>query len=54
VPGVTGVAEKDNETWRVTGRPSGEALVRAAAGVLDDLAGRMREALRVPGVPPYG
>lgn len=52
VPGVTGVAEKDNETWQVTGSPSGEALVRAVASVLDDLAPRMREALRVPGRPP--
>lgn len=54
VPGATGVAENDNETWHVTGSPSGEALVRAVASVLDDLAPRMREAMRVPGQPPYG
>jgi hypothetical protein len=51
VPGVTGVAEKDNETWHVTGSPSGEALVRAVASVLDDLAERMRD-WWPPGVPP--
>ena len=54
VPGVAGVAENDNETWHVTGSPYGEALVRAVASVLDDLADRMREALGVPGQPPYG
>ena len=43
VPGVAGVAENDNETWHVTGSPSGEALVRAVASVLDDLAERMRD-----------
>jgi len=55
VEGATRVTEHDNETWDVTGSPSGEALVRAVASVLDDLAPRMREALRVPpGQPPYG
>jgi len=48
VPDVTGVAENDNETWHVTGSPSGEALVRAVASVLDDLAERMREAMLPP------
>jgi len=28
----------DTEVWFVTGAPSGEALVRAVAEVLDDLA----------------
>jgi hypothetical protein len=50
VSGVTGVEEHDNETWLVTGNPSGEALMRAAANVVDDLADRMREAIpRPPG-----
>ena len=30
VEGVTAVDEHDNETWDVTGVPSGEALIRAA------------------------
>jgi len=42
VPGVTDAAEQDNETWMVSGSPSGEALCRAAANVLDELADRMR------------
>lgn len=42
VEGVTGVYEHDNETWDVTGAPSGEALTRAAARVVDDLADRLR------------
>jgi hypothetical protein len=44
---VTRVADQDNETWSVRGTPSGEALTRAAAKVLDDLADRLRE-----GPPP--
>ena len=44
VPGVTDAAEQDNETWTVSGSPSGQALCRAAANVLDELAGRMRNA----------
>jgi hypothetical protein len=51
VPDVTGVTENDNETWHVTGSPFGEALVRAVASVLDDLAERMRD-WRPPSVPP--
>lgn len=43
VPGATGVYEHDNEQWDVTGTPSGEALTRAAASVVDDLADRLRE-----------
>lgn len=42
VPGVTDVAEEDREVWIVDGEPSGEALVRAAARVVDDLASRAR------------
>ena len=51
VPGTTGVAENNNETWHVTGSPSGEALVRSVASVLDDLAERMRD-WWPPDVPP--
>jgi len=43
VPGVTDVAEEDREVWIVNGRPSGEALVRAAARVVDELAPRLRD-----------
>jgi hypothetical protein len=43
VDGVTGVDEHDNESWQVTGDPSGEALTRAAARVVDDMADRLRE-----------
>jgi hypothetical protein len=43
VDDVTGVDEHDNEGWHVTGDPSGEALTRAAARVVDDMAGRLRE-----------
>jgi hypothetical protein len=42
VGGVTSVAEHGNESWFVTGTPSGEELTRAAANVLDDLADRLR------------
>ena len=42
VPGVTEVAEEDRQVWIVSGQPSGEALVRAAARVVDDLAPRSR------------
>jgi hypothetical protein len=38
VDGVESVWEEDREVWGVTGAPSGEALVRAAAGVVDHLA----------------
>jgi hypothetical protein len=40
VEGVETVGEMDTEVWFVTGAPSGEALVRAVAEVLDDLAGQ--------------
>jgi len=42
VDGAASVAEHDNESWRVTGTPSGKALTRAAANVVDDLADRLR------------
>jgi hypothetical protein len=42
VPGVTSVEEEDREVWIVGGSPSGEALVRAAAGVVDGLAAQAR------------
>lgn len=42
VSGVTSADEQDREQWWVTGTPSGEALVRAAAEVVDDLEDRIR------------
>jgi hypothetical protein len=45
VEGAASVAEHDNESWRVTGTPSGEALTRAAANVVDDLADGLRAGL---------
>lgn len=42
VDGVTDVGEHDNESWSIRGNASGEVLTRAAAGVLDDLADRLR------------
>ena len=39
VEGVESAEEMDREVWFVTGTPSGPALVRAAAGVVDGLAG---------------
>jgi hypothetical protein len=42
VPGVTSASRANWESWDVTGTPSGEALCRAAANVVDELAGRMR------------
>lgn len=43
VPGVTGVGEHDNESWGVRGNPSGQALMRAATSIVDELAERLRE-----------
>ena len=43
VEGVTTVADWDAESWCVLGTPSGEALTRAAAHVIDDLADRLRQ-----------
>jgi hypothetical protein len=42
VGGVETAGEMDREVWFVTGTPSGEALVRAAAEVVDNLAGQTR------------
>jgi len=38
------IYEHDKEQWDVAGAPSGEALTRAAASVVDELADRMRRA----------
>jgi hypothetical protein len=45
VDGAERVWEDDREIWGVTGTVSGEVLVRAAAGVVDRLAGRARSYL---------
>jgi hypothetical protein len=42
VRGVQTADEMDREVWFVTGTPSGDTLVRAAAEVVDDLAGQTR------------
>lgn len=42
VDGVTDVYEDDTEGWGVAGTPSGGALARVAASVVDDLADRLR------------
>ena len=42
VEGVTDVHEHGTETWDVTGTPSGEALTRAAARVVDDMFERLQ------------
>lgn len=42
VPGVTAVAEQDRGVWMVAGAPDGEALVSAAARIVDELAARIR------------
>ncbi len=44
VPGITSAENASWETWYVTGTASGEALCRACANVVDDLADRMRAA----------
>ena len=44
VPGVTDADRIGWETWEVNGTASGEALCRAAASVVDELADRMRVA----------
>ena len=51
VPGVTGVAENNNETWHVTRAHPARHWVRAVASVLGDLAERMRD-WWPPSVPP--
>lgn len=42
VSGVTHVVEHDREEWFLTGTTSGEALIVAAAQVVDELADRIR------------
>lgn len=42
VEGVETAEEMDTEVWFVTGTPAGEALVRAVAEVVDDLADQTR------------
>jgi hypothetical protein len=42
VDGAANVWEEDREAWGVAGTPSGRALVRAAAGVVDRLAVQTR------------
>jgi hypothetical protein len=42
VEGVETADEMDTEVWWVSGTPASPALVRAAAGVLDDFDGRIR------------
>lgn len=44
VPDVTSVQNASWETWEVRGNASGQALCRAAASVVDELADRMRAA----------
>ena len=41
VSGVSSSREQDNETWFVTGAPSGRALVEAAMQVVDEFAERI-------------
>ena len=48
VAGVTSAEEQDNEKWYVTGTPSGEALTRAAASVVDAMADRLRDSEEPP------
>ena len=44
VPGVASAENGSWETWYVRGKASGEAVCRAAANVVDELADRMRVA----------
>lgn len=48
VAGVTDAREHDNESCFVRGNPSGQALTKAAADVLDDLADRLRAGMLDP------
>jgi hypothetical protein len=43
IDGAEDAFQDDTEAWLVTGSPSGEGLVRAAAQVVDDLGDRARE-----------
>jgi hypothetical protein len=42
VEGVTDVVHEDREQWIAEGTPTGEALVRAAAGFVDSIADQAR------------
>jgi hypothetical protein len=46
VSGVTRVVEEDREVWAVAGKPTGQALISAAAEAIDRLQGRLRAAMR--------
>lgn len=46
VAGVTGVTPHERRTWLVTGTPSGETLIRAAAAVVDEAAREARAGTR--------
>ena len=46
VEGVETAEEQDTEVWRVSGTPTGPALVQAVAAVLDDFDGRIRAYLQ--------
>jgi hypothetical protein len=46
VRGVTAADEQDQETFFVTGTPSGRELLEAVAQVVDDLADRSRAHMR--------
>ena len=48
VPGATNASRTNWESWDVSGTPSGEALCRAAADVVDELADRMRDQFGQP------
>jgi hypothetical protein len=42
VRGVESAEEEDREVWFVSGSPSGQALVQAVSGVLDEFADQTR------------
>ena len=44
VKGVTKAVEEDREVWAIQGSPSGDSLVAAVAGVVDELADDIRAA----------
>jgi hypothetical protein len=48
VEGVSQAEEYDNESWLVSGDPSGRDLTRAAAAVVDELAERLRSGMLGP------
>ncbi|HEY3907702.1 MAG TPA: hypothetical protein VGM14_27620 [Streptosporangiaceae bacterium] len=51
VEGVTEVDPHDNESWLVTGQPSGQQLARAAAEVVDELADQLRAGMQASAGP---